>query len=66
MDKHPDAIASVLARQASRTGWAAQMEGAPAGLEVTEMTDWEVVVWAAASERRRETGSRERYMMNGV
>ena len=46
-------MACVLARQASRTGWAAQTE---------EVEDVEVV-WAAARERRREIGRMESCMV---
>jgi hypothetical protein len=59
-------MASVLARQASRTAWSAQTEDVPAAAEATERTDWLVVVWAAARERKRETGRMERYMMDNV
>jgi hypothetical protein len=48
----------VLARQTSRTGCAGQAEAVPAE------ADW--VVWAAAWERRRVAGRREKRILNAL
>jgi hypothetical protein len=50
-------MASVLARQASRTGWAAQAE------EVVAAREYEVVC-APTKESRSAAGRREIYMFN--